>query len=302
MEPTTCSATTATGRTRPVVRTGGKPGGDAGASGSLAGRGGSGGPGIPPGAGRPGAAQLHRAVPPGPADVGLDPHRAQHRDPDAGLAQLPVQDLGQGHHAVFGHAVRAQTEVGGQARERRREQQVAATTLLDHPGKERLHAMDRAPQVDVQHPCPIGMRHVDRRAGHGYAGVVEHHVGPAETVVSTPGQGVDRLLGSHIGHDLSHLTRTPELPGGFVQPVCFDVGQHQPPTLLGQQASGGQTDAARPSRYDRDTLVVCRERHKEQSCRRRRGGRRGRRPRPRPPAPPLPASRHARTPPMPDPR
>ncbi len=118
------------------------------------------------------------------------------------------------------------------------------------------------------------MRHVDRGTGDGDAGVVEHHISPAVALVGLLGQSVDGLLGRHIGHDFGHRVLTAEPAGGCVQAVRFDVGQHQAPTPLGQQAGGRQTDAARPSGDDRDPLVVCSERHGEQSCRRRRAGRR----------------------------
>ena len=107
------------------------------------------------------------------------------------LPQLSPQDLGEGHHAVLGDAVRAQSKVRDEPGERRREQNMAALPLGDEARQERLDAVDRSPQVDVEHPSPVIVGHLQDGPADGHAGVVEHDVHGAE--------GVERGVGGFAG-------------------------------------------------------------------------------------------------------
>src|ERR1700761_3543821 len=73
----------------------------------------------------------------------------------------------------FRDAVGAEADVGHQAGERRGEGDVAAGALLEQPGQERLDGMDRAPQVNVDHPAPVVVRHLRDRTRDHNAGVAE---------------------------------------------------------------------------------------------------------------------------------
>ena len=129
---------------------------------------------------RGGVAVVGLAVALGMADVGADPHRTEHRHADLVLAQLPPQHLGERDDAVLGDAVRPEAAVRHETGERRREQDVAPLALLDEAGQERLDAVDRSPEVDVDRPAPVVVGHLEHRSADSDAGVVEHDVHPPD--------------------------------------------------------------------------------------------------------------------------
>ena len=103
-------------------------------------------------------------------------------------ATTPYLATQYGPRPLFGH------EPG----ERRGEQDVAALALLDDPRQERLDAVDRAPQVDVDRPAPVVVGHLEDRAADGDAGVVEHDVDRAEGVERGVGHRLHGLQRAHV--------------------------------------------------------------------------------------------------------
>ena len=128
----------------------------------------------------------------GAVDVRRHPHRAQHGHADPVRSQLPGEDLGQRDDAVLGDAVRAETDVRHEPGERRREQHVATLALVDDPGEERLDAVDRSPQVDVDDPPPVVVGHLGHWPADRHPGVVEHDVHRAEHGERLVGQPLHR--------------------------------------------------------------------------------------------------------------
>ena len=139
-----------------------------------------------------------------------------------------AEHLGQRHDAVLGDAVRAEADVRNEPGERRGEQHVPALALLDHPRQERLDAVDRTPQVDVDDPSPVVVRHVDDRPANGHAGVVEHDVHRPEGVERSIGHRRHFVQRAHVAHDPVglHASAAQRIDGG-VECRPLDVGEHQ---------------------------------------------------------------------------
>ena len=176
-----------------------------------------------------GLAVVGLAVALGLPDVRADAHRAQHGHADLVLAELPPQHLGERHDAVLGDAVRAEPAVRHEAGERRGEQDVAALALLDEAREERLDAVDRPPEVDVDRPPPVVVGHRQHRAADGDAGVVEHDVHRrrrrGRTASASASHGLQR---PHVADDAVGVgpAVAQRLHGG-VERALLDVGQHE---------------------------------------------------------------------------
>ena len=150
-------------------------------------------------------------------------------------ATTPYLATQYGPRPLFGH------EPG----ERRREQDVAALALLDDAGQERLDAVDRAPQVDVDRPAPVVVGHVEDRAADGDAGVVEHDVDLAEGIERGVGHRLHGLQRAHVADDAVGLgTVGAQLGDGAVEGALLDVGQHDLGPLRRQHLRRRQADPA----------------------------------------------------------
>ena len=162
---------------------------------------------------------------------GVDDHRAEHRDADALGLQLAGQALGERDDTEFGDGVRAESGIAHHARERRGEHDVAVPALLDQARQERLDAVDRAPQVDVDHPAPVAVGDVGDRAGVGDARIVEDQVHLAQQAERFVGEVLD-------GVQLRDVAETPcaSAPSArsrstaCVERGLIDVGEHDPGT------------------------------------------------------------------------
>ena len=81
-----------------------------------------------------------------------------------GSAQLHVEGLRDRHDAGLGDVVRRDRRRRDQPGDRRRVDDVGRLALAQHDRHERAHAVDHAPQVDAEHPPPVGERLLPRRA------------------------------------------------------------------------------------------------------------------------------------------
>ena len=81
--------------------------------------------------------------------------------------------LGEADNTIFSNAVRPEAGVGYQAGEGRGEGDVATRALIEQSRQERFDGMDRAPQVDVDHPAPVVVGHLGHRTRDHNAGVAE---------------------------------------------------------------------------------------------------------------------------------
>jgi hypothetical protein len=179
------------------------------------------------------------------ADIGADPHRAQHRDADLVGPQLAGQHFRQRDDAVLGHAVRAEAHVRYETGERRREQHVAALTLLDHAGHEGFDAVNRPPQVDVDRPPPVVMGHLDDRPAHRHAGVVEDDVHGAEASEGLVGHRLHLLQRTDITLDARRVEAVVlHRRHRGVERALLDVGEDHPRALRPEATRCRQADAA----------------------------------------------------------
>src|SRR5438045_872084 len=80
----------------------------------------------------------------------------------------------------------------------RREAHDAAQAASNHPGKDRLSAVEGAVDVDRQHPVPIRLGHLDQCHGAGHAGVVDQHVDRAEATFGLGYGGPDLLRAGDV--------------------------------------------------------------------------------------------------------
>ncbi len=64
----------------------------------------------------------------------------------------------------------------GAARQGRGEHHMPTRALLKQPRQEQLDRMDRGPQVDVDHPTPVVVRHLHDRTVDNDAGVAEYDI------------------------------------------------------------------------------------------------------------------------------
>jgi hypothetical protein len=111
------------------------------------------------------------------------------------------------------------------------------------PGQERLDGMDRAPQVDVDHPAPVVVRHLRDRTRDHNAGIAEDHVDLTEKTKCLIGE-VNHLL--EIPDIAHHAVRFEplglQMRDRLLQRRLIDVGEHDsrsPPCELGR---GRETD------------------------------------------------------------
>ena len=125
---------------------------------------------------------------------------------------------------------------------------MAARRVGEEVGQERVQAVHDAPQVDPQHPLPVGQGEVGDVAAPTDAGVVAEQVDPAEARHHGVGEGLHRRRVAHVGHDAGD----PELGGGGLESTGLDVGDHHGHALASQARRQRPADAAGPARDDRN--------------------------------------------------
>ena len=184
-------------------------------------------------------------------DIRRHAHRTENGDADAVVTQILRQTFGERYDGGLGNAVRTEAAIADEPGEACREQDMPALLLLDHPGYERFDTVNRAPQIDVDGPLPVGMGHRLRRPEHRDAGIVEDDMNRAETRPCVIGESFHRRLVGHVGYDADRLRTVGfERRHGFAEPFLFDVRKHELDTLAGQGARRGEPDAARAAGDD----------------------------------------------------
>ena len=86
-----------------------------------------------------------------------------------------MEGLGDSHHPVLGGRVRAEVGKGVVAGYRGCEDYVPLVTA-DQPWKENVEPVDDSPQVDGDHPLPVGHRHFGQWATDSDSGVETQHL------------------------------------------------------------------------------------------------------------------------------
>ncbi len=125
---------------------------------------------------------------------------------------------------------------------------MAIPALLDHARQERLDAVDRAPQVDVDHPAPVAVGDVSDRASIGDACVVEDQVHLAEQAEGFVGEVLDGVkLADVAQHTVCFRAVGAEPLDRLVQRGLVDVGEHDPGTAASEFPRRRETDTARAS-------------------------------------------------------
>ena len=110
-----------------------------------------------------------------------------------------------------------------------------ARALFEHPGYERAKPVHHAPEIDVQHPVPVVERKLPDPRPLDDPSVVAQHVNRAVGIESDRGEAVDRVSIGHVGHHTGRVMPCgAKLPHGSIQPIGFDVGQHQLHPGLGE--------------------------------------------------------------------
>jgi len=90
-------------------------------------------------------------------------------------AQIVMERLGERHHGMLGHVVRAGAGRRDEAGDRSGVDDVALV-LRDQPRREGAHAVDHAPQIDAEDPLPVAGAVFPHRAEGRDARVVAHEV------------------------------------------------------------------------------------------------------------------------------
>ncbi|CKS32287.1 Uncharacterised protein [Mycobacterium tuberculosis] len=80
-----------------------------------------------------------------------------------------------------------------------------ARALLKQPRQERFDRMDRAPQVDVDHPTPVVVRHLHDRTADNDAGVAEYDIDVAEQAESLVREVSDLFSMPDVAHHAVHI-------------------------------------------------------------------------------------------------
>ena len=101
--------------------------------------------------------ELHRVA----ADVGIDRAWAEHRCRHiaTSASELTFERCHERDHTVFGHVVGTHHAASGQTGHGRGGIDMAFALFLDQR-QEDLDAIDRAPQIDVDDPLPVGEFHL----------------------------------------------------------------------------------------------------------------------------------------------
>ena len=164
---------------------------------------------------------------------------------------LTGQRLGQADDAVFGDAVGPEADIGHQAGKRCGERDMATRTLLEQPRQKRLDSMDGAPQVDIDHPAPVVMRHLRDRTRDDNAGVAEDDVDLAEKpkcLVRKVNHLIEMSDVAHHGVRVKPLGM--QVCHRLLQRRLIDVGEHNACSTASQLGGSSEPDAIRTAGDD----------------------------------------------------
>ena len=104
---------------------------------------------------------------------------------------------------------------------------MATLTLVDDPWQERLDAVDRSPQVDIDDPPPVVVRHLGHWPADRDPGVVEHDVHGTEQAERLIGQALHRGERADVArHTVCFDARVSQPVDRGDQRDLLDVGQH----------------------------------------------------------------------------
>jgi hypothetical protein len=119
-------------------------------------------------------------------------------------------------------------------------------------GKNASTAWIEAPQVDVDHPMPVVVRHLRERARHNDAGVAEDDVHPAKQAEGLIREVNHLLEMSDVAHDAVRVKPlAAQAAYRLLQRGPVDVREHHTGPAAGELGGGGQADPARTAGDDR---------------------------------------------------
>lgn len=181
----------------------------------------------------------------GIADGGFDKTGAQDRYPDRGVHhfQIPVQGLGQSHHAVLGNIIGTHAGRGDQTGEGCCVHNVAGL-LLHHTGHEYPDPVDHAEKVNPKDEIPLFGRGFPAQTTTANTGIIAEQVDVLKGTPDLFAQGIHGLFIGHIrddGQDLHSFTFNGR--GGLVQRFFFNIHQDRVHAGFGKAMGHRQTDA-----------------------------------------------------------
>ncbi len=161
-----------------------------------------------------------------------------------------VQRLGERHDSELRHVVRGDVRCRLESCARGGVDDVALAGVSDE-GKEGLHAVDDAPEVDPQDPLPVLQRQLLEAARPDDARVVVHDVDLSERVQRRLRQRLDVFPPADVRRQAEHVVPVALEPGdGRLQRIALDVRQHHTHSLLREPGCGGQADSAGRAGHD----------------------------------------------------
>ncbi len=128
---------------------------------------------------------------------------------------------------------------------------MAAGALLEQSRQESLDGVDGAPQIDVDHPAPVVVRHLRDRTSDHDAGVAEHHIDLAEKTKRLVGQVRHLLEKPNIAHHTVRLKSLRlQMRDSLLERRLVDVGENETCSAPCQLGCGGETDTVRAAGDD----------------------------------------------------
>src|SRR5881296_291072 len=127
-----------------------------------------------------------------------------------------------------------------------------SSSCLSMIGRNTRIAIDDAPQVDAEHPLPVGERSLPRgAAGSRDAGVVADDVHGAEGVERILRQLFDIFRFRDVGTDREHSgAALPHLGIGLIERALFDVREYNLHAFGGEALGEAAADAAGRAGHD----------------------------------------------------
>ncbi len=118
------------------------------------------------------------------------------------------------------------------------------------------HPIGHTEHVHVDDPTPVFRRRLEHRASGRDPGVVEDDLHSAEMRERAIREVLDRIGIPHVTDDAEDFaTGLREARDLLVEPTLLDVGQHDLHSFFEKSLGGGQPDAARGTRDDRDAAL-----------------------------------------------
>ena len=118
------------------------------------------------------------------------------------------------------------------------------------------HAVDHAPEVDVDHPVPLVERDLPREAAVHYARVVHRHVEGPEVLGGGAAHTIDGVRVANIGTDREDVSAAGAQPLGLpVEPALVHVRHDHVHALGDEGLRDGQADPAGGARHHGDPVT-----------------------------------------------